>query len=324
MSRAVHPREFSKVDVDHRHIPLWASHSIFHFFVASSLNLWGWRHVSSVTSWGNPVEDTGDWFHLHCQAGGQDRIGCTLLDSEAPPWLVFGNWAISVHYEVLRSAVFLNEKLDLSLCFACWPFSTCFPKSSGRSVSWRRRNQFGYLSHSLVCLSCVSWHTCSIDPSKTCPVPVCIPLCLSRLRGVSSRDFRRHWSMLWPASLSVWLLLASFSISWSQIHTPLKCAGEQEWRNVRGLAFKCRWDWTSMTETGGWESSKLQGKLAVKRGMASWLDLTCKHWPASASWSRWARRLLKLINGKQCASADVCCVIYKHTMLAFLGFVQVA
>ena len=38
---------------------------------------------------------------------------CTLLDSEAPPWLVFGDWTISVHYEVLRFAVFLNEKLDL-------------------------------------------------------------------------------------------------------------------------------------------------------------------------------------------------------------------
>ena len=31
MSRAVHPQEFLKVDVDHRHIPVWASHSTFHF-----------------------------------------------------------------------------------------------------------------------------------------------------------------------------------------------------------------------------------------------------------------------------------------------------
>ena len=48
MSRAVHPQEFSKVDVDHRHIPVWASHSTFHFyFLASSLNLWGWWRVWS-------------------------------------------------------------------------------------------------------------------------------------------------------------------------------------------------------------------------------------------------------------------------------------
>ena len=59
----------------------------------------------TVTSWGNQAEDMGDCFHLHCQAGGWDHIGCTvfmdgsrtLLDSEAPPWLVFGDWAISVH-----------------------------------------------------------------------------------------------------------------------------------------------------------------------------------------------------------------------------------
>ena len=31
MSWAVHPQEFSKVDVDHRHIPVWGSHSTFHF-----------------------------------------------------------------------------------------------------------------------------------------------------------------------------------------------------------------------------------------------------------------------------------------------------
>ena len=31
MSRAVHPREFSEMDVDRRHIPVWASHSTFHF-----------------------------------------------------------------------------------------------------------------------------------------------------------------------------------------------------------------------------------------------------------------------------------------------------
>ena len=31
MSRAVHPQESSKVDVDYRRIPVWASHSTFHF-----------------------------------------------------------------------------------------------------------------------------------------------------------------------------------------------------------------------------------------------------------------------------------------------------
>ena len=51
------------------------------------------------------AEGMGDCFHLHCQAGGWDRIGCTvfmdgsrtLLDSDVLPSLVFGDWAISVH-----------------------------------------------------------------------------------------------------------------------------------------------------------------------------------------------------------------------------------
>ena len=40
--------------------------------------------------------------------------------------------------------------------FTCSPFWQCFPNFFGRSVSWRRRNRFGYLSHSLACLSSVS------------------------------------------------------------------------------------------------------------------------------------------------------------------------
>ena len=31
-----------------------------------------------------------------------------------------------------------------------------------------------------------------LDPSKTCPVPVCNPLYLSRFRGVGCRKFRWH------------------------------------------------------------------------------------------------------------------------------------
>ena len=36
-----------------------------------------------------------------------------------PDWSLVTDRAISVHYEVLRFAVFLNKKLDL--CFACFP-----------------------------------------------------------------------------------------------------------------------------------------------------------------------------------------------------------
>ena len=90
----------------------------FHFslFVASSLNLWGWWYA-----WPScrllKQSSMGDCFHLHCQAGGWDHIGCasfmdggrTLLDSQAPPWLIFGNWAMSLHYEIWWFAVFFSE-----------------------------------------------------------------------------------------------------------------------------------------------------------------------------------------------------------------------
>ena len=41
-----------------------------------------------------------------------------------------------------------------------------------------------------------------LDPSKTSPIPVCIPLCLSRLCGGGHGDFQWHWGMIWPAPLS--------------------------------------------------------------------------------------------------------------------------
>ena len=87
-----------------------------------------------------------------------------LANSEAPPWLVLGDWVISVHYEVLRFAVFLNEKFDFWLRFACWPFSTtlsevfwqeCLTEMPGSPEPFPL----------LVCLRSVSWHTYSIESS---------------------------------------------------------------------------------------------------------------------------------------------------------------
>ena len=95
----------------------------------------------TVTSRRNPAESMCDCFHFHCQAGGWDLIGCTvfgdggriLLNGEAPPWLVFGDWAISVNYEVLRAFTVLSKGVNwcvsgiacmltlLKFCFLyCW------------------------------------------------------------------------------------------------------------------------------------------------------------------------------------------------------------
>ena len=123
----------------------------------------------TVTFWGNPAEGMGDCFHLHCQAGGWDRIGCTvfvygcrtLLDSEAPPWLSHQCtlWGLAV-------CCFLEwEAWSLDSVLPAGHSQQRFPKFSGGSVSQKCWNWFGYLSHSLVCLSSVSWHTCSIESS---------------------------------------------------------------------------------------------------------------------------------------------------------------
>ena len=111
-------------------------------------------------------------------------------------------------HEVLWSAVFLNEKLDNWIRFACRPFSMV-----PSQVFWQEdptevlKSARGF-SHSLVCSSPVSWHTCcfdsSISPTKTCSVPVYCLLCLSRLRGASCKEFLQHRSML-SAPLPVWL-----------------------------------------------------------------------------------------------------------------------
>ena len=103
----------------------------FHFslFVVISLNLWRWWHV-----WSD--------FHLLRQSSGGHgwllppplsswrlrpyRLRCLqgwgwwshLAWKWDPTRLVFGDWAISVHFEVLRFAVFFNEKLDLWVCFS--------------------------------------------------------------------------------------------------------------------------------------------------------------------------------------------------------------
>ena len=154
----------------------------------------------TVTCWDNPAEGMGNSFHLHCQAGGWNCIGSTvfmnsnhnLLDSEAPPWLVFGDWAISVHYEVLCFAVFLNEKLDLWLCFACWPFSTvlsqvfwqeCLVEMS--ELVWVPFPVLGLLE--LCQLACLQYWVLCVWPIQDLPRPSLHPFV----------SFTASWSGLW-------------------------------------------------------------------------------------------------------------------------------
>ena len=124
--------------------------------------------------------------------------GRALLDSEAPPWLVFGDWANSVHW-VLRFALLINEKLNFWICFACLPFWQCLPKFLGRSVASRNsKSRDSELGLSTFPTPWFAWALSAgvlavlipvHDPSKMCHIPACISLCLSWLHGGSCLGF---------------------------------------------------------------------------------------------------------------------------------------
>ena len=52
-----------------------------------------------------------------------------------------------------------------------------------------------------------------LAPSKTCPIPVYIPLSLTASWN-GLWGWRLHWSMLWPAPLSVWFALVG-GLAWT-------------------------------------------------------------------------------------------------------------
>ena len=87
----------------------------FSFFVASSLNLWGWWHVWSVTPWGNPVDGRGDCFHLHCQDGGWDCKSCTVFNG----WWLHLAWQWS---PTMTGLWWLSHQCTLWLIRSCSSF----------------------------------------------------------------------------------------------------------------------------------------------------------------------------------------------------------
>ena len=211
MSRAVHSQEFWRwmltIDTFQSGLP------IPRFTFCSKL-IKSVRMMACLVWLSPPVEGMGDYFHLHCQAGGWDCIGCTvfmdgtgsctMLDSEAPQWLVFGDWDISVHYKVLR---FSWMRSLISDCFAGWPISTVLSQVFWQEclmemlkLVWVPFPLLGLLE--LCQLAYLQYWVLCLTHPRLAP-PVCIPLWLSRLCGVGYGDFQWHWSMLWPVPLSV-------------------------------------------------------------------------------------------------------------------------
>ena len=127
---------------------------------------------------------------------------CTFLDSEAPPWLVFCDWAISVHDEVLRFAVIFQWEAWL---FCLLPtHDSAFP---GFLAGVSRRNagiDLGTFPTPWFVWA-VSWHNCSIESSawsiQDFPRP--------RLHPFVS--FTASWSGLWGFSTTLNYALTCFT-----------------------------------------------------------------------------------------------------------------
>ena len=90
-------------------------------FCSNLLNLWIWWHACS--------DVTASIFIVKWLRPFKSLLMHTLHDNEAPPWLVVGNWANGVHYEILWFAVFFSEKFDLRIRFT-WVTSSFFSVAS--------------------------------------------------------------------------------------------------------------------------------------------------------------------------------------------------
>ena len=145
-------------------------------------------------------------------------------------------------------AVFLIEKLDLWIRFACWPFSTVtsFPCFLALAASHRDT----WIGFGTFPTPCFAWALPAcilevliplLDPSKSLPVPVCIPLCLSRIHVAGYGDIRQHWRMLWPAiSVHYEILLPGYTMRF--------CYQRILWDSVVCLTLKPHPDWSLATE----------------------------------------------------------------------------
>ena len=157
LSKAVHPQEFSKVDVRHWQFQCGLSIPLF-TFVASLLNLWRGWHDRCLLGW------SSDSAFPNFLAGVSHRVAGIGLGTFPTPWFA---WALSAG---------LLEVLGPLL-----------------------------------------------DPSKTCSILVCLPLCFSRLHTnhrVGHGFCWWHWSVPWPVPL--------FSSFYSQYFFEISCSEGDE------------------------------------------------------------------------------------------------
>ena len=140
----------------------------------------------TVTSWDRAAEGMRDCFHLQCQAGGWNRIGCTvfmdgsrtLLNSEAPPdWSSVTESSVHTLWRLAVCCFLEREAWSLTLFCLLVILESAFPwfltgvsrGDTGIGLGTFLTPWFAWALSAgiLAVLSPL------LDPSKTCPVPVC-------------------------------------------------------------------------------------------------------------------------------------------------------
>ena len=194
MFRAVHPQSFQRWMPNNE---ICQSGLPIPLFGASSMNLWGWWHEwsdcyllrqsSGGNEWQLPPPLSGWWLRL-CRLPYRYYGWWLHLAWRWSPTLS-GLWWLSHQCTLWDPVVFLNEKLDLWIHFACW-LNNAFPSFlAGLSCRGVRISACTFPTPWFAWSLAVSWYISSTDSSacpksKTCPVPVCIPLCRLWLHGV--------------------------------------------------------------------------------------------------------------------------------------------
>ena len=181
--------------------PQVVSQASQHFRSFETHATWGWWHVWSDRDLLRQSSGEHGWllppplsrwrlrpYRLHSLSSWIVVAPC-LTGKPHPDWSLVTEPSVYT----MRSCALLfswRKKLDPWLHFAYWPFSTALSWFSGMSVWYRRRNRFGCLSHRLVCLSSVSWRTCSSFNDK---VKQQTDLSWSDNRPTLTRRDNKHW-----------------------------------------------------------------------------------------------------------------------------------
>ena len=173
MSRAVHPQEFSKVDVDHWNMPVWASH-IFTFCIKLIESV----RMMACMVWLSPLEanQRRAWVTASTSIVKLEFFFLTVYAAVSSWMVVTPCWTVKPHPDwslvtepsvyTMRSCGLLFSWMRSLISDSVLPAGhsqRCFPKFPGTIVLERRLNWFGHLSHNLSDFNSSTRNMCKPD-----------------------------------------------------------------------------------------------------------------------------------------------------------------